>query len=149
MSGNGFGLYGTSGSMVFSRLLPLNRSGETMNQKIIHRQPKSLWKGIYIYIRSLDCLLLCSVVRLFGCSGFCYLPIHFGQLFRCAHKRIVNFMKVYIQRNNMQVELIRFRKKCRLYSRLRLRIERLYVYSIFARWQHASPHCSKVNILHK
>ena len=28
---------------------------------------------------------------------------------RCAHKRIVNIMKVYIERNNLQVELIRFR----------------------------------------
>ena len=35
----------------------------------------------------------------------------FGQLFRCAQKRIVNIMKVYIERNNMQVELIRLRKQ--------------------------------------
>ena len=28
-----------------------------------------------------------------------------------AHKRIVNIMKVYIERNNIQVELVRFRKK--------------------------------------
>ena len=34
-----------------------------------------------------------------------------GQLLRCAHKRIFNRIKVYIERNNMQVELIRFRKK--------------------------------------
>ena len=44
-----------------------------------------------------------------------------------------------MERNNMQVELIRFRKKYRLYSRLRLRSEDfrdpLYVYSLFARWQ--------------
>ena len=37
--------------------------------------------------------------------------VRFGQLLRCAHRRIVNIMKVYIERNNMQVELIRFRKK--------------------------------------
>ena len=37
--------------------------------------------------------------------------LRFGQLLRCAHKRIVNIMKVYIERNNKQVELIRFRKK--------------------------------------
>ena len=36
--------------------------------------------------------------------------VRFGQLLRCAHKRIVNIMKVYIERNNMQDELIRFRK---------------------------------------
>ena len=35
----------------------------------------------------------------------------FGQLLCCAHERIVNIMKVYIERKNMQLELIRFRKK--------------------------------------
>ena len=45
------------------------------------------------------------------CSGVYYLPVRFGQLLRCAHKRIVNIMKVYIDRNNMQVELVRFRTK--------------------------------------
>ena len=37
--------------------------------------------------------------------------VRFGQLLRSADKRIVNIMKVYVKRNNMQVELIRFRKK--------------------------------------
>ena len=37
--------------------------------------------------------------------------VRFGQLLRCAHKRIVNTMKVYIERKNMHVELIRFRKQ--------------------------------------
>ena len=50
------------------------------------------------------------------CSyAVCLLPslhsVRFGQPLRCAHKRIVNIMKVYIERNNMQLELIRFRKK--------------------------------------
>ncbi len=36
--------------------------------------------------------------------------VRFGQLLRCARKRIVNIMKVYIERNNIHVELIRFRK---------------------------------------
>ena len=67
---------------------------------------------------------------LFGCScdphfiqfalGSCY-TVH------------INALKVDIKRNNMQVELIRFRKKNRLYPRLRFRIEEIYVYSIFAR----------------
>ena len=35
----------------------------------------------------------------------------FEQLLLCAHKRIVNIMKMYIEGNNMQVKLIRFRKK--------------------------------------
>ena len=54
---------------------------------------------------------------------------------RCAHKHIVNIMKVYIEWNSIQEELIRFRKEYRLYSRLRLRGDRvrkpLYVYRIF------------------
>ena len=37
--------------------------------------------------------------------------VRFGKLLRCAHKRTVNIMKVYIERKNMQVESIRFRKK--------------------------------------
>ena len=44
--------------------------------------------------------------------------VRVGQLLRCAHKRIVNNMKVYIERKNVQVELIRFRQKDRIYSRL-------------------------------
>ena len=36
--------------------------------------------------------------------------VRFGQLLRCAHQRIVNIMKLYIESNNIQVELIRFRK---------------------------------------
>ena len=62
--------------------------------------------------------------------------VRFWQLLRCAHKRIVNIMKVYIERNNIQVELIEFRKYW-LYSRFRGEDfrEPLYVYSLFARWQ--------------
>ena len=37
--------------------------------------------------------------------------VRFGKLLSCAHKRIVNTMKVYMERKNMQVELILFRKK--------------------------------------
>ena len=59
----------------------------------------------------------------FGCAFVraCGVRIHsvrFGQLLRCAHKRIVNIMKVYMERKNRQPELIRFRKKDRIYSRL-------------------------------
>ncbi len=42
-------------------------------------------------------------------------------LLRYADKCIVNIMKVYIGRNNLQLELIRYRKQCGLYSRLLLR----------------------------
>ena len=43
--------------------------------------------------------------------------VRFGQLLRCAHKRIVNIIKVYSERSNMLVELMRFRKQYHLYSR--------------------------------
>ena len=36
--------------------------------------------------------------------------VRLGQLLRCAHKRIVIIMKVSIERKNMQVQLIPFRK---------------------------------------
>ena len=49
---------------------------------------------------------------MFVCIRSSLHSVHFGQLLRCAHKRIVNVKKVYIERNNnKQVELIRFRKK--------------------------------------
>ena len=35
---------------------------------------------------------------------------YFGKVLRCPHKRIVAITKVYIARNNIHVELIRFRK---------------------------------------
>ena len=48
--------------------------------------------------------------------------VRFRQLLRYADKRIANIMKVYIERNNLQVELIRL-KKYQLYSCLLLRSE--------------------------
>ena len=36
---------------------------------------------------------------------------YFGEVLRCTHKRIVTITKVYIARNNIHVEIIRFRKK--------------------------------------
>ena len=73
------------------------------------------WTHLYIYLRrSRD-----STVFIASCV--CLLrslhSISFGQLLRWAHKHIVNIMKVYMERKNMQPELIRFRKKYRIYSR--------------------------------
>ena len=48
---------------------------------------------------------------MFVCIRSSLHSVRFGQLLHCAHKCIVNINKVYIERNNMQVELIRFRKK--------------------------------------
>ena len=58
-------------------------------------------------------------------------PVRFGQLFPCAHKRIVNIMKVYIERNNMQVEILRLRKQYRLHSRLLLRSDEFNATDVF------------------
>ena len=54
----------------------------------------------------------CSCVRLFGCLWIrsSLHSVRFGHLLRCSHKRIVDIKKEYIERNNVQVELIRFRK---------------------------------------
>ena len=51
-----------------------------------------------------------------------------GQLLRCE---IVNRIKVYIERNNLQVQLIRFRKQYRLNSRLLLRSEEFNATDVF------------------
>ena len=87
-------------------------------------------------------LIICLYVCMYECMCVCQLLAsftYFGQLLRFAHKRIVNMIKcrAYIEMK-LQVDLIRFRHKYRLYSRLRLRSgelrDPLYVYSIFARW---------------
>ena len=66
--------------------------------------------NLYINLsRSRYCLLLGLAVYL--CVSSSLHLVRFVPLLRCAHKRIVNIIKVYIERNNMPVELIRFRKK--------------------------------------
>ena len=57
-------------------------------------------------------MFVCLCVCLCVCQFISSLPhlVRFGQLLRCAHKRIVNRNKVYIERNNLLVELIRFYK---------------------------------------
>ena len=76
--------------------------------KVCSFQDTALW---YLNLRrSRDCL--CSCVRSFVCSLLDSIhSVRFGQLLRCAHKRIVNIMKVYMERKNRQLELIRLRKK--------------------------------------
>ena len=75
--------------------------------------PCVFFRHLYINLRrSCDCRLLWLCVG--GCLGFIVsYALHLLILGSCyiAHKRIVNIMKVYIKKNNIQVELIRFRKK--------------------------------------
>ena len=57
----------------------------------------------------------CGFVCVGVCVGVCLCHravsfTYFGEVLRCPHKRIVTTTKVYIARNNIHVELIRFRK---------------------------------------
>ena len=73
-----------------------------------HFNPKSLAART---LRSRDGTLFVSYCCLFVCLLPSLHSVRFGQMLRCAHTRIVNIMKLYIESNNIQVELIRFRKK--------------------------------------
>ena len=84
------------------------------------------WKGgghknvlcVYLYInlrRSRDChacpsrpagVILSCVCLCHRAASFTY----FGEVLCCPHKRIVTITKVYIARNTIQVEIIRFHK---------------------------------------
>ena len=83
---------------------------------------KDIYIYIYIYIdlrKSRNChwLFVCvwGEVDLWLCGVFIgsYAPLHLLILGSCytAHRCIVKIMKVYIKMNNIQVELIRFRKE--------------------------------------
>ena len=50
-------------------------------------------------------MVRCSDVRVFGCLWIrsSLHSVRFGQLLRLSHRRIVNILKVYIERNNIQV----------------------------------------------
>ena len=67
------------------------------------------------------------LLGLFLCLSVClsispsFILVHFGQQLHYADKRVVNIMKVYIERNNLQVDLIQCREKGLLYSRILLR----------------------------
>ena len=52
------------------------------------------------------CVCVRACVRVCVCVFVCQLRASFtsfGQLLYCAHKRIVNIIKVHFERNNMQV----------------------------------------------
>ena len=72
--------------------------------------------GLASLRRSPDCrrLFVCVTVCVGGFVALFHSQLrasftYFGDLLRCPYKHIVNIMKVYIKRNNVQVELIRFR----------------------------------------
>ena len=55
---------------------------------------------------SLDSLEVVSTRR--------FIYLYFGEVLRCPHKRIVTITKVYIARNDIDVEIIRFHTHSRL-----------------------------------
>ena len=72
--------------------------------------------NVYIKLRrSHDLLWVLS----FGSFSSFSSPIY-ARLLRYADKVIVNIMKVHIERNSLQLELIRYHTNCWLYSRLLL-----------------------------
>ena len=74
---------------------------------------------------------------MFVCIRSSLYSVRFGQLLRYAHKRIVNIMKVCIERKNMQDELIRSRKQISslfMFTFAKLRIQRdsrVYTWIVF------------------
>ena len=54
------------------------------------------WVGGSVWVCACVCVYVSDALH----------SVRFGQLLHCAHKRLVNIMKVYIERSNMQVELI-------------------------------------------
>ena len=73
------------------------------------------------------CVCVCACVRacVRACVCVCVSDPRLIQL-ALASYYAVNIIKVYIERCNMQVALIRFRKKYRLYPHLRLRLEEMH-----------------------
>ena len=104
--------YTLKGAYIESARLTLAQARRQLHATSIYKFKKVTWLPSPLTV----CAFVCGGVETPLCASFTY----FGQLLRCAHKRIVNniIMKVYIERNNMQVELIRFRKKYLLYSGL-------------------------------
>ena len=103
-------------------------------------------------------------------SRDCFLPLSFGLLsfvfvtqLRYADKRIHNKTKVYIERNNLQLNLIWYHKNCLLYSHLVLRNDRVQCNivhrldteiftgntSLFAIWQQVLLPCISEHFEHK
>ena len=67
----------------------------------------SLLSLLYTFKKVACACILCACA--FVCGFVCQLRTSFpsvGQLLRCAYKRLVNIMKVDIERKNIQVELI-------------------------------------------
>ena len=112
-----------------------NKSGISIIRVSVLCPDRRHTKYICIYInlrRSRDDAFVRSCV---WSTGVCLLSllhsVRFGHQLRCAHKRIANIRKVYMERKNMQLELIRFRKKYRIYSRLLFRTDEVNATRVF------------------
>ena len=93
--------------------MPSERNGDITTFSVTTDKVGDICLSIYTHLRrSRDCSLIWLSVGL--CVGVFIVSyaLHLLILGSCytAHTCIVNIMKVYIKRNNIQVELIRFRK---------------------------------------
>ena len=66
----------------------------------IYKFRKVKWLPVDVCVWGCVCLLYSQLRTLFT---------YFGEVLRCPHKRVITITIVYIARNNIQVELIRFR----------------------------------------
>ena len=85
-------------------------------------------------------MFVCFFLSLFVCQSLAHL-VSFEKLLRCADKRIFNIMKVYTERNKMQVELIRFRKK-------NINFIHVYFYEARNSMQYRSPNATLDSCCH-
>ena len=111
-----------------SHFVDLLRSTRYENKNF--REPKS---NLYINLRrSRDGAFVRSCVWSSGVSYPRFFQFGLGNVYAdCPHKRSIYIMKVDMDRKNMQLELIRFREKCRIYSCLLFRTEGFYATRVF------------------
>ena len=105
----------------------------------IYKFKKVTWLPSYLVRLEFVWMFVCLYVSFHVGSTLHLDLVRLGQLLgglRCVDKRIFNIMKVYIERNNMLVELIRFRKTI------------LFIHVYFSEARNSMQHRSPNAILH-
>ena len=75
-------------------------------------------------------MFVCSCVRVLGCSDVTLSSFSWLWPVFTLYKRIVNIMKVYIERKNIQVRLLPFRKNIDFIDFGNLEVRNMRVYEI-------------------